>query len=143
MKVKGREIEREWHLLDAKNKVLGRLAGETAILLRGKNKPQFVLYEDRGDWVVVINARQIRVTGKKVEQKKYYRHSGYPGGLKTETFKKAFGRDPSLVLRRAVRGMLPDNKLRKTMLRRLKIFTAQKHPYQNKFTSLSEHQRSF
>lgn len=134
MKVQERQIERKWHLLDAKNKVLGRLAGEIAILLRGKNKPQFVLYEDRGDWVVVVNARQIRVTGKKAEQKKYYRHSGYPGGLKTETFKKVFGRDPSLVLKRAVRGMLPDNKLRKPMLRRLKIFVDQKHPYQSKFT---------
>ena len=134
MKVQERQIERNWHLLDAKNKVLGRLAGEIVILLRGKNKPQFVLHEDRGDWVVVINARQIRVTGKKAEQKKYYRHSGYPGGLKTETFKKVFSRDPSLALRRAVRGMLPDNKLRKPMLRRLKIFVDQKHPYQNKFT---------
>ncbi|TSC52843.1 MAG: large subunit ribosomal protein L13 [Parcubacteria group bacterium LiPW_72] len=132
------KIQREWHLLDAKNKVLGRLAGEIAILLRGKNKPQFVLYEDRGDWVVVINAGQIRVTGKKAEQKKYYRHSGYPGGLKTEIFKKVFGRDPSFVLRKAVRGMLPDNKLRKPMLRRLKIFADQKHPYQNKLTERQE-----
>ncbi len=132
------KIQRDWHLIDAKDKILGRLAVEVSLLLRGKNKPQFAPHQDRGDWVVVINACQIKVTGKKAEQKKYYHHSGYPGGLKTEVFKNVFRRDPSIVLRRAVRGMLPVNKLREPMLKRLKIFADQQHPYQNKFTSIKD-----
>jgi large subunit ribosomal protein L13 len=114
-------MERKTHPIDATGRVLGRLASEIAILLRGKHKPDFLPYKDMGDFVVVKNVRGIRVTGKKMEQKKYYRHSGYPGGLKEKSLKRFFEENPAEVLRKAVAGMLPKNKLRIKQIRRLKI----------------------
>lgn len=109
------------HIIDAKGKILGRLASEIAILLRGKHKPNFVPYKDMGDFVIVKNVDKLKFTGKKLEQKKYYRHSGYPGGLKEIPLKKLFQQRPQQVLRKAVWGMLPKNKLRKKQIKRLKF----------------------
>lgn len=115
------KIQRKTHTIDATNKVLGRLSSEIAILLRGKHKPNFVPYLDMGDFVVVKNVKEIKLTGKKTEQKKYYRHSGYLGGLKEIPFKKIFEKNPGRVLQKAVFGMLPKNKLRARQIKRLKI----------------------
>lgn len=115
------KIQRKTHQIDAEGKILGRLATEIAILLRGKYKKDFVPYLDMGDFVTVKNVKKIRVTGKKAEQKKYYRHSGYLGGLKETSFKKIFEKNPALVLKKAVFGMLPKNKLRAKQIKRLKI----------------------
>lgn len=114
-------MRRETHIINAKGKILGRLASQIAILLRGKHKSNFKPHEDKGDFVIVKNVREIRITGKKMKQKKYYRHSGYPGGLKEIPLKKLFKERPGEVLRKAVLGMLPKNKLRKKMIKRLKI----------------------
>ena len=113
-------MERETHTIDATNKILGRLATEIAVLLRGKNRPDFAPNKDIGDFVVVKNVNKIKVTGKKFEKKIYYHHSGYLGGLKETPFKKLFERDPGEVLKRAVFGMLPKNKLRAKQIKRLK-----------------------
>ena len=110
------------YTIDATEKVLGRLAVEIAILLRGKDKPDYVPYLDMGQEVVVVNTSRIKVTGKKAESKKYYRHSGYPGGIKEITYKRLFARDPNEILRKAVYGMLPRNKLRAKMIKRLKLY---------------------
>lgn len=115
------KIQRKTHTIDATGKVLGRLATEIAILLRGKHRPNFVPYLDIGDFVVVKNVKEIKLTGKKAEQKKYYHHSGYLGGLKETPFKKIFEKNPAWVLRKAVFGMLPTNKLRAKIIKRLKI----------------------
>lgn len=123
---------RNWYLFDAKDKILGRLSTEIANTLRGKNKPSFDPAQDIGDYAVVINVSLIAVTGKKLEQKKYYRHSGYPGGLKTETLNEKLHQAPEEVIRHAVNGMLPDNKLRKFWLNRLYIFKDEKHPFEDK-----------
>lgn len=114
-------MKREIHTIDATGKVLGRLATEIAVLLRGKHKPDFVPYKDMGDFVVVKNVDKIKVTGKKIEKKKYYHHSGYLGGLKETPLKKLFEKNPAEVLRRAVWGMLPSNKLRPEQIKRLKF----------------------
>ena len=114
-------MKREIHTIDATGKVLGRLATEIAVLLRGKHKPDFVPYKDMGDFVVVKNVDKIKVTGKKIEKKKYYRHSGYLGGLKEIPLKKLFEKNPAEVLRKAVWGMLPSNKLRPEQIKRLKF----------------------
>jgi len=114
-------MRRETYTIDAAEKVLGRLASEIAILLRGKNKSNFVPYKDEGGIVKVINASKLKLTGKKVSQKVYYRHSGYMGGLKTTPFEKIFDENPALVLKKAVYGMLPVNKLRAKMMKRLII----------------------
>lgn len=114
-------MERETHIIDATGQVLGRLATRIAVLLRGKHKPDFVPYKDMGDFVVVKNVNKIKITGKKLEQKKYYRHSGYLGGLKEIPLKKVFKENPGKVLARAVFGMLPKNKLRARQIKRLKI----------------------
>lgn len=127
------EIKRSWHLIDAKGETLGRLATKIAKLLMGKDKPYFVRYLDCGDWVVVVNASDVKVTGKKVNQKLYYRHSGYPGGFREITFKKQMERDSTKVIKHAVSGMLPKNKLRKRMLARLRIYADKSHPYGDKF----------
>lgn len=113
-------MERKTHILDATNKILGRLASEIAILLRGKQKPDFLPYKDMGDFVTVKNVGKIRLTGRKMEQKKYYRHSGYPGGLKEIHLKKLFKKDPGQILKIAIWGMLPKNKLRARQIKRLK-----------------------
>ncbi len=109
------------HYIDAKGKVLGRLASKIAILLSGKNNPDYVPYLDKGDKVVVRNVELMKITGKKMQQKKYYRHSGYPGGLKVKTLEEIFQKNPAEVLKRAVYNMLPKNKLRKLMLKRLEF----------------------
>ena len=130
---KAKDIKREWYLVDVKEKILGRLATKVARLLIGKAKPYFVPYLDCGDFVVVINAKKVRVTGKKEEQKIYTRYSGYPGGLKKETLGHLRERKPEEIIRRAVSGMLPKNKLRKQRLKRLFVYAAGKHPYDKKF----------
>lgn len=127
------KVERKWHLIDAKDQILGRTATKIARILSGKNKVEYVPYLDVGDHVVVINAKEVAVTGKKERQKTYYRHSGYPGGLKAETLRELRERRPEEIIRKAVRGMLPKNKLQKPMLKRLYIFAGTEHPYQNKF----------
>lgn len=114
-------MERRTHTIDATGKVLGRLAAETAVLLRGKNKVDFFPYKDMGDSVIVKNVEKIKITGRKIEQKKYYRHSGYPGGFKEIPLEKVFEKDPALVFKKAVFGMLPKNKLRAKQIKRLKI----------------------
>ena len=114
-------MRRQTHIIDATSKVLGRLASEIAVLLRGKHKPNFVPYQDVGDFVVVKNIDKIRITGKKMEKKKYYRHTGYLGGLKVTSLEKLFAKNPAEVLKRAVWGMLPRNKLRSKQIKRLKI----------------------
>lgn len=114
-------MERKTHTIDAANKILGRLAVEIAVLLRGKNKPDFASYKDVGDFVTVKNVGKMTVSGKKMEQKKYYRYSGYPGGLKETSLKVIFEKRPEEVLRTAVSGMLPKNKLRAVQIKRLKF----------------------
>lgn len=127
------DIKRKWHLIDVKDKTLGRIATEIALLLMGKGKPYFVRNLDCGDFVVITNAKNIRVTGKKEVQKNYYRHSGYPGGFKSETLKELRERKPEDVIKNAVKGMLPQNRLRDRMLKRLSIFAGEEHPYQERF----------
>src|SRR3990170_3052816 len=111
----------KWWLVDAKGKVLGRLATQLANILRGKDKPDFAPYRDGGDFVVVVNAAQVRLTGKKLEDKMYYRHSGYPGGLKAISARDLLAKQPERVLRNAVQGMLPKNKLAAKIIKKLKI----------------------
>lgn len=129
---KAKEIKREWHLLDAKDKILGRLATQVAGLLMGKGKPYFVRHLDCGDFVVVVNAQKIKVTGKKEEQKIYYHHSGYPGGLRATPLRAWRQKSPERIIIHAVRGMLPQNKLRDRFLKRLYVFAGEQHPYKDK-----------
>ena len=114
-------MQRQTHIIDATGKVLGRLASEIAVLLRGKHKPDFVPYKDQGDFVKIKNTDKLKFTGKKFANKKYYHHSGYPGGLKAITLEKLFYKNPEEVLRKAVWGMLPKNKLRKEQIKRLRF----------------------
>ena len=127
---KRNEIERKWWLIDADGKVLGRLATEISILLQGKRNPEFVKFMDSGDFVIVINAEKIRVTGKKLEQKKYYSHSGYPGGLKEKSLKELLEKKPEDVIRKAVWGMIPKNKLGRAVHKKLKVYRGPDHPHQ-------------
>jgi large subunit ribosomal protein L13 len=124
-----KEITRRWYLVDAQGKVLGRLASEVANLLRGKGKPTFTPFLDGGDHVVVINAEKVRLTGKKIKQKTYYWHSGYPGGLKSATAEKMLSRHPERVVEHAVRGMLPRGKLGDSVFRKLKVCVGSHHPH--------------
>lgn len=128
-----KEIKRAWHLVDVDGKILGRSATEIALLLMGKAKTNFVRNLDCGDYVVVVNAKNIKVTGKKENLKNYYRHSGYPGGFKSETYTELENRKPGEVIRHAVSGMLPQNKLKALMLKRLYIFQDKEHTYKDKF----------
>lgn len=127
--VSAKDIRRSWHLVDAKGKVLGRMAGEVAKLLMGKHKPNFVPYLDTGDYVVVINAAKVSVTGKKEQQKKYIRHSGYPGGLKEENLAKLRARKPEEIVAHAVKGMIPKTKLGRQMIKKLHVFPGSEHPF--------------
>jgi large subunit ribosomal protein L13 len=127
--VKASDIERKWHVIDASYEVLGRLATRIAGLLMGKHKPMFSRHLDVGDFVVVINAEKIRVTGNKAKQKMYYRHSGYPGGLKSVSLEKMMQTHPSRVIEHAVKGMLPRNKLSADMMKRLKVYSGDSHPH--------------
>ena len=126
------DIRRVWHHIDANGKILGRIATHIAELLMGKQKPYFVSHLDCGDYVVITNAKDVVVTGKKEVQKKYYRHSGYPGGFRQETLDKRRLRRPEDIIKNAVKGMLPQNKLRDQMLKRLFIYAGGEHPYQDK-----------
>jgi len=126
------QIKRTWHLIDLKNKILGRESTYIAKLLMGKNKPYFTRHLDVGDYVIVTNVQYVKTTGRKEDQKNYYRHSGYPGGLKTESLKELRARKPEEIIYHAVKGMLPQNRLRDRMLRRLKIFATDTHPYEEK-----------
>jgi large subunit ribosomal protein L13 len=127
---KAGEITREWYLVDAEGQTLGRLATQIADRLRGKGKPQYTPHVDTGDFVIVVNAEKIAVTGKKLEDKVYYRHSGYPGGLKTRTLREQLDRRPTEVLRKAVKGMLPRNKLARQQITKLKIYAGPEHPHE-------------
>lgn len=127
-----KDIKRDWHLIDAKDKILGRLATDAAVKLSGKNKPYRVPYLDVGDFVVVTNAALVKVTGKKNKQKKYVNHSGYPGGLRVETFDKLIIRRPEEVIRHAIRGMLPKTSLGRKMIKKLHIFAGDKHPFEKR-----------
>jgi large subunit ribosomal protein L13 len=122
-------IENKWYLVDASGKVLGRLASQIAKYLRGKHKPEYTPHCDTGDYIVVINADQIKVTGNKAKDKVYYRHSGYPGGLKETTFDKLQAKDPTQIIEIAVKGMLPKNPLGRDMLRKLKVYSGAEHPH--------------
>jgi len=136
--LKMREVKREWHLLDADNQVLGRLAEKIAKLLMGKNKVTQYPNLDSGDCVVVTNIKGVKVSGGKEEKKVYYRYSGYPGGLKSETYGKLFSRKPEDVLRIAVKGMLPENKLLSERLARLHIYKDDKYPQKVKFVNIAK-----
>ena len=124
------DIEQSWILVDAKDKTLGRLASALASRLRGKHRPEFTPNADLGDYIVVINANKINVTGDKLNQKKYFKHSGYPGGIKSKSLDNIIKNSPEDAIRMAVRGMLPKNKLGKKMLTKLKIYKDNDHPHQ-------------
>jgi large subunit ribosomal protein L13 len=124
------DVVRAWHLVDATDLPLGRLASEVAQVLRGKHKPIYAPHIDTGDFVVVINAEKVAVTSGKSQTKIYYRHSGYPGGIKAETFDSLRDRRPEAIVERAVRGMLPKNKLGRQMLRKLKVYAGPDHPHE-------------
>ena len=124
------DIERKWYVVDAQGKTLGRLASEIAKILRGKNKPIFSPHMDTGDYVIVINAEKIHVTGRKLTQKFYYRHSGYPGGLKAISLRDLLQKHPERVVKFAVRGMLPKNRLGRKMIKKLKVYAGPEHPHQ-------------
>ncbi len=123
-------IEKKWYVVDASGKTLGRLSTVIADALRGKRKTIYTPNIDTGDFVVVVNAEKVVVTGRKAEQKMYYRHSGYPGGIKSESFARLIGRRPEEVVRRAVKGMLPHNKLGAAQLRKLKVYAGPEHPHE-------------
>ena len=124
------EVTREWYLVDAEGKTLGRLATQIADTLRGKLKPQYTPHVDTGDFVIVVNAEKIQVTGNKLDQKRYYRHSGYPGGLRSRTLREQLERRPTEVLRVAVKGMLPKNRLARQQITKLKIYAGPEHPHE-------------
>lgn len=131
--ITSKDIKKDWHLIDAKDKILGRLASEAAMLLRGKNKSYFTPHLDTGDYVVVINAKNVVLSGKKESQKKYYKHSGYPGGLKEKTAAEIRAINPKFLVRHAIVGMLPKNKIGRTIIKNLFIFDGQQYPYADKF----------
>ena len=132
---KAKEIKRGWHLINADGEILGRLGTKAAIYLMGKHKPTYSAHLDSGDFVVIVNAEKIELTGKKKEQKIYRRHSGYPGGLKEIKFAKLIKERPTRVLELAIAGMLPDNKLKADRMSRLKVFAGEKHPYASNLKS--------
>ena len=129
--LKNTEVVRDWVVFDAADKVLGRFATKIADKLRGKDKATFTPHVDGGDFVVVINADKVKVTGNKAEQKKYYKHSLYPGGLKTQTFKEINEKNPERIIEDAVKGMLPKNKLGKSMIKKLKVFKGPNHDHES------------
>jgi large subunit ribosomal protein L13 len=127
---KADDIQRQWHVVDASDVVLGRLASQVAVLLRGKHKPMFAPYVDTGDFVIVVNAEKVALTGKKLEQKRAYRHSGYPGGLTAVAYSDLLAKHPERAVEKAVRGMLPKNSLGRKTLRKLKVYRGPDHPHQ-------------
>ncbi len=126
---KAGEVDRKWHVIDATDVVLGRLASQVAVLLRGKHKATFAPHVDTGDFVVIINAEKVALTGAKREQKLAYRHSGYPGGLRSRTYVEMLERYPAKAVEKAVRGMLPKNSLARTQLAKLKVYPGSEHPH--------------
>ncbi len=124
------EIEKKWWLIDADGKILGRLATEISVLLRGKGKATFAHFMDTGDFVVVINAEKVQVTGRKLEQKKYYHHTGYPGGIKEKVLSELLDTNPEEVLRKEVWGMIPKNKLGRKIYKKLKVYRGSNHPHE-------------
>jgi large subunit ribosomal protein L13 len=126
---KPHEVKRDWFVVDASDRVLGRLAAEIARRLRGKHKPEYTPHVDTGDYIVVVNAEKLRVTGNKAEEKKYYRHSGYPGGIYETNFAKLQQRFPARVLEKAVKGMLPKGPLGYAMIKKLKVYAGDSHPH--------------
>ena len=126
---KAETVERRWYVVDADGQTLGRLATRVADTLRGKRKPEYTPHVDTGDFVVVVNAEKIAVTGKKLDEKTYYRHSGYPGGLRARSLREELERRPTEVLRRAVKGMLPRNRLARRQITKLKVYAGPEHPH--------------
>ena len=127
---KAKDIDHQWHVIDASGKTLGRLSTQIAILLMGKHKPTYVTHLDTGDYVIVLNAAKVRVTGKKTKQKTYYRHSGYPGGMKAVTYEDMMAAHPTRIIEYAVKGMLPHNRLGRAMFKKLKVYAGDSHPHQ-------------
>lgn len=124
------EVERQWYVVDAAGKTLGRLATKIADILRGKNKPTFTPHVDTGDFVIVVNADKIELTGNKWQQKKYYTHSGYPGGIKETPYNKLVEKKPEFIIEKAVKGMIPHNKLGRKIIKKLKVYAGPEHPHQ-------------
>ncbi len=124
------EIEKKWYLVDAEGKILGRLASKIAQILSGKNKPIYTPHLDVGDFVVVVNAQKVKVTGGKEEKKMYYHHTGYPGGIKGIVYEKLLKKKPAMIIQEAVKGMLPKSKLGRKMFKKLKVYAGEKHPHQ-------------
>ncbi len=127
---KPHEVKRNWYVIDAEGKILGRLASEIARRLRGKHKPEYTPHVDTGDYIIVINAEKVKVTGRKEQQKVYYHHSGYPGGIKSITLNKQRAQHPERIIEIAVRGMLPKNPLGRAMFRKLKVYAGSQHNHQ-------------
>ena len=132
-----KNIKRNWHFIDAKDQILGRLASDAATKLLGKNKANYVPYLDNGDFVVVTNASKIKVTGKKASQKTYFRHSGFPGGDKVESFERLIVRKPEEIIKHAIKGMLPKTKLGKQMIKKLHIFSGSQHTFEKQLGGLN------
>jgi len=126
---KAQDVERKWYVVDAEGKTLGRLASQVATVLRGKNKPIFTPHVDTGDYVIVVNADKIVLTGKKLDQKKYYRHSGYTGGLKETVARRMLATKPEFMVTEAIRGMLPKNKLGRAMIKKLRVYSGPEHAH--------------
>ena len=129
--LKKHEVQRNWFVIDVTDRILGRIAVKIADKIRGKDKPFYTPYTDGGDYVIVINAEKIKVTGSKFDNKKYYRHSLFPGGLKTETFKDLLAKNPEKIIEEAVKGMLPKNKLNKSVIKKLKVFSGPNHDHES------------
>ena len=134
--LKNSEVSRDWVVFDASGKILGRFATKIADKLRGKDKPTFTPHVDGGDFVVVINADKVKVTGNKAEQKKYYKHSLYPGGLKEKSYKEVLESTPERIIENAVKGMLPKNKLGKSIIKKLKVYSGSEHPHESQNPSV-------
>lgn len=128
--IKEKDIKKDWYIIDATGKILGRLASKVAHILMGKHKVNYVPHLDVGDYIVVINADKIVLTGNKLSKKIYYKHSGYPGGLKEKVYKELIEEKPEFVFKKAVKGMLPKNKLSRKMFKKLKVYSGSKHPHQ-------------
>jgi large subunit ribosomal protein L13 len=135
---KKEDITQEWYLVDAQDRILGRIATQIANILRGKNKPVFTPYADAGDFVIVTNAEKVRLTGNKLENKCYYRHTGYPGGLKTRTAQEVLTKKPEDLILLAVKGMLPKNRLGRKLIKKLKIYAGNVHPHEAQQPKLLE-----
>lgn len=129
--LKKQDVKRNWFVIDVSDKILGRIAVKIADKIRGKDKPSFTPHTDGGDYVIVVNAEKIKVTGSKYDNKKYYRHSLFPGGLKTKNFKDLVAKNPERILEEAVKGMLPKNKLNKSIIKKLKVFSGPNHDHES------------